>query len=67
MIEKPALISDKQIDEAIESIDKRQSLKGWWSGGPELRAIAQAQLDADWEYFTRTTVEVTTWEAREKL
>ena len=67
MIEKPPLISDKQIDEAISSIDKRQSLKGWWSGGPELRAIAQAQLNADWEYFMRTTVKVMIWEAREKL
>ena len=67
MIEKPALISDKRIDEAIESVDKRQSLLRWWSGGPELRAIAQAQLDADWEYFMRMRVKVTTWEVREKL
>lgn len=50
-INKPPLITDQQIDEAIEAVNPRLSLQYWWSGDPELRAIAQAQLDADWEYF----------------
>ena len=47
------LLSDKQIDEAIWAIDRRRSLKRWWSGDPELRAIAQAQLRKVIEVISR--------------
>lgn len=41
------LLSDEEIDRAIFSVltEKRQSLKHWIAGSPELVAIAQAQVD----------------------
>lgn len=54
-----ALISnekmDKSIDDAISSVpvDKRESLKCWWAGSPELRAIYNAgRSDVVKEIFT---------------
>jgi len=40
------LISDEEIDKAIQDSPKGKSLIKWWSGDPELRAIAKAQRES---------------------